>query len=280
MSAPSPHLELSAKELEELRRLTPEEARERGYKLIASLPNEDFVHDFYSTLFAEIPRAVIWDDEDQKHRIMAAVGDVLTDGLLPAFEHLQRIRSNTSPATERDRMQPYEDFTRTLWHTYKNLTQRAARAAGLDVAFIWQTQHQFEKGITEFEANHNTSVTSWFLNYLRLQRGWQEELRLFRNEYLEHRNDGINPARFIGNYEPGWASEMFDRVWNTAFYIILLALVRKLPPYLMAVETPKSERPPDYPSRFRVAYIPGYHFAPVPRNLAEETYSSGSFQGS
>ena len=277
MSTPSPRPEVSIEQYEELRRLTPEELRERGYKLIASMPNEDFVHDFHDTLLAEIARSVIWDDDEQRDRVMTAVGDVLTDGLLPAFEHLKSIRIATSQATERDRMQPYEDFTRTLWHAYKDLTQRAAGSIGLDVGFIWQNQVKFEKGLTEFETNHSLSVTLWFVDYLRAQRGWQEELRLFRNEYLEHRNDAIDPIRFVGNYEPDWADEMFAKVWNTSFYIILLALVRKLPPHLMAAEIPRADRNPDYPSRFRLAYVPGYHFAPVLEHFAKETYTRGSF---
>jgi hypothetical protein len=87
--------------------------------------SEEFVEFFSGELLELVDASNIHgaDRDALKNSIMT----ILTEGLMPAFEHLRKIRSSAaSPVPELNRKQHYEDFARVLWHAYKDLPPKAA----------------------------------------------------------------------------------------------------------------------------------------------------------
>jgi hypothetical protein len=77
------------------------------------------------------------------------------EGLMPAIEHLKKIRSSIRQEIPvLNRMQLYEDFSRVLWHAYKDLMPRATILLGFDLGFLFQNEANFEKWVIEFNGNH------------------------------------------------------------------------------------------------------------------------------
>jgi len=88
--------------------------------------------------------------EQANHGIMM----ILTDGLMPTFMELRTIRApETKHLPVAERFQPYEDFARKLWKSYKDLTQRAAEAMGFDIGFLYQKDTKFEEVLAKFRAD-------------------------------------------------------------------------------------------------------------------------------
>jgi len=246
----------------QLRGMSPEELKAGGFKPFASLPNEDFVYDFWYSILGEVARPVEWVDEAEKNAVMKLINQVWQEGLLGTFNHLETIRVNArSPAVifERDRMQPYEDFARNLWRTYKSLTQHAVKAAGLNVGFLWEgNQQAFENALSSFDFTGDPLFDLQFIHILRSLRAAHQELREFRNGVLEHVGV-VDATRFAHCYQSGWADETFENISNGCLYLVMFALWRRFPRHLTVAEIPKDKRPPDYPTRFRVAHHPVLH---------------------
>jgi hypothetical protein len=256
---PQEHPAFRGHTLNQLRGMTPEELTSAGFKLIASLPNEDFVYDFWYSIMGEVARPVEWVDEAEKEAVMKLITQVWQEGLLGTYKHLGTIREHARGSAvifERDRMQAYEDFARNLWRTYKSLTQQAVKTAGLNVGFLWEgNQQAFEKALSSFDFTADPLFDLQFVNILRSLRLTHQELREFRNEGLEHTGI-VNAAKFANCYQPSWAEKTFENISNGCLYLVMFALWRKLPCHLTVAEIPKDRRPPEYPTRFRVAHHP------------------------
>jgi hypothetical protein len=184
--------------------------------------------------------------EEVKHAIMT----ISVEGLMPAFEHLKRIRASViQQMPVLNRKQLYEDFTRVLWHGYKDLMQIAASLLGANIGFLFQNDPNFEKGLAEFKVAH-PAVLPWFGDHLRTQRtNWQNKLADFRNHFLEHRQE--EPEKINDFYQPSIAEALFDSVWRTTADILVTLLVMHLPPGVGLVEIPVAERTGQAPRRFR-----------------------------
>jgi hypothetical protein len=183
--------------------------------------------------------------EEVKHAIMT----ISVEGLMPAFEHLKRIRASvTEQMPVLNRKQLYEDLTRVLWHGYKDLMQRAATPMGANVGFLFRNDASFEKGLAEFREAH-PSVLPWFGDHLRAQRAnWQNDLADFRNHFLEHRQE--EPEKYKIFYQPDSAEALFDSVWRTTADILVTLLAMHLPPGVGLMEIPVAQRSAQNPKRF------------------------------
>ena len=189
---------------------------------------------------------------DQKAR--DAILTLSLEGIMPAFEHLKKIRvSPRLPLPMLNRQQLYEDFTRALWHGYKDLLPKAALAIGYDIGFLFQNDVNFEKGVTGFLAKY-PEIPSEFTDHFRKQReSWQKELASFRNDYLEHRKG--DQKTFAGHYDPAHAEGMFDAVWRMSADVLAALLAQKKPAGFSIREIPEEERDPVNPRRFRYIQV-------------------------
>jgi hypothetical protein len=209
---------------------------------------EEFVQQLIMEMAELIGGTTIPDPrrEEVKHAIMT----ISTEGLFPAFEHVKRIRASVKAQMPvLNRKQLYEDFTRVLWHGYKDLMQRAAVLMGAKIGFLFDTAAKFEKGLAEFR-EANPAVPPGFGDHLRTQRtNWQNDLADFRNLFLEHRQE--EPEKFRIFYQPDSAEALFDSVWRTTADILVMLLAMHLPPGVGLVEIPVAERTAQNPRRFR-----------------------------
>ena len=159
--------------------------------------------------------------EQEKVAATDAIGNLLTDGLIPTFYKLREIRESLGKDLPLiDQFQMYEDFARKLWKSYKDLTQRAATATGFDIGFVWQKESKFEEGLQRFRAN-NPNVSPSFEGYFReLRKRWQEELMKFRNEFLEHQQG--QRQDFAKFYDPRFAEALFETVPRVIAEILVM----------------------------------------------------------
>ena len=190
----------------------------------------------------------------QREEARDAIGDILTDGLIPAFLELRSIRDSTGKSLPViDSFQLYEDFARKLWKAYKDLTQRAAKAMGFEIGFLFQNEKIFEEGLKQFR-NEHPSVVQQFEEYLRANRNdWQNGLAKFRNGFLEHQQG--KRQDFIRYYQPVTAENLFFVTFRTIGDILVALMNLRLPPRICIVEhNPASD--PAWPNRFRFFILP------------------------
>lgn len=182
--------------------------------------------------------------DDAKHAII----QLLIEGFMPAFNHLQKIRTLVRPL-EMDRRQAYTDFMGTLWRGYKNFLPKATRSIGFEMGFLFQRDFHFEKGLKSF-LEANSAVPKDLAIYLRKERnGWQEKLKHVRNEYVEHTNVEWEDIQELCSIEH--AEKFFESAWIAAETILACLLCTKLPPQFGVVEVPVSKRNPNFPDRFQ-----------------------------
>jgi hypothetical protein len=210
--------------------------------------SEEFVQQLMLELSELLDGTMI--PEPKRAEVKHAIMTISTEGLLPAFEHLKRIRASVAKQMPvLNRKQLYEDFSRVLWHGYKDLMQKAALLMGANIGFLFDTDAKFEKGLAEFRKAH-PSVPPGFGDHLRTQRtNWQNELADFRNLFLEHRQE--EPEKFTDFYQPDNAEALFDSVWRTSADILVMLLALHLPQGVGLVEIPVAERTAQNPRRFR-----------------------------
>jgi len=176
---------------------------------------------------------------------------VSMEGLMPAFEHLKKIRASVSQQMpELNRRQLFEDFEGRLWHAYKDLAQKAAKRMEPEMGFLFHRQDaQFEAGLLVWAKKRPTHAQA-LAPYFRKQRSeWQEGLREFRN-YLEHKDDR-DPKAFAGRYDPMHSEKLFDSVWRAIGDILAFLVSQHFPPGTLLQEIPPEERNPQWPRRFR-----------------------------
>ncbi len=187
---------------------------------------------------------------DEREQLKQAIAAVLIEGLMPAFQHLKNIRASVGQRLpELNRRQFYEDFTRSLWHAYKDLMQRAATFTKFDLGFIFQNSKNFEKELQIFQDAH-PEISLDFGKKMREQReNWQNELGNFRNHYLEHKKEEI--SKYQKFYTPQHAEFLFDTVWKLIADTLVMLIAARFPPMISIEEIPEAERDPKARRRFR-----------------------------
>jgi hypothetical protein len=211
--------------------------------------SEEFV-DVFSGEFLELldASAIVGDEREA---VKDAIMTILMEGLMPAFEHLRKIRQSVStPIPELNRRQLYEDFGRVLWHAYKDLMPKAALLLGFDIGFQFQNDALFEKVIAKFNEKYPSLIMN-IPGVLKRQRvNWQNGLSEFRNDFLEHRKQDI--AAFESYYRPETAERLFDHAWRTMADLFPVFIEARFRPTFSIKEIPLAERDPKRPRRFQV----------------------------
>lgn len=202
---------------------------------------EEFVEHFSGELLELVDASAIIGSEREAAK--GAIMTILIEGLMPAFEHLRKIRlSVAAPLPELNRRQLYEDFARVLWHAYKDLMPKAALLLGFDIGFQFQKTAKFEKGLAEFSDKHPALIMD-IPGVLKRQRdSWQQGLSEFRNEFLEHRSQDIEA--FAMYYQPEMAERLFDHAWRTMSDLFPVFIESRFPPTWSIKEIPLAERGP------------------------------------
>jgi len=228
----------------------PSEWKVLHYANIGS--SEEFVEQFSGEFLELIDASSIYDPTRQE--LKEAILTILMEGLMPAFEHLKKIRASVGQEMPvLNRMQLYEDFSRVLWHAYKDLMPRATILLGFDLGFLFQNEANFEKGVTDFNRRH-PSLIMQVCDHLRQQRiNWQNGLAKFRNHFLEHRKEG--QERFAKYYNPAQAEVLFDSTWRTMADIFPVFIESHFSPSHSIEEIPANERDPSRRRRFRYVWL-------------------------
>jgi hypothetical protein len=201
--------------------------------------------------------------DPQRSATTSAIMEIMTEGFMPAFVHIRKIRTHASePLPEMDRRQDYHDFMGTLWQGYKNFLPRATAQMGFEIGFFFQKDARFEEGWLAFREAH-LGVSPEFGNFLRNQRsGWLGKLARFRNEYVEHRQLTLADVREF--YRPVEAENFFGAAWTSAENILVALIASKMPPNIGIHEIPESARNPVRPDRFGFYFIQPMREIPKP----------------
>jgi hypothetical protein len=208
--------------------------------------------EFVAQLVMELPELVdastIYGKE--RDRLREAILVISMEGLMPAFEHLKKIRASVGQKLpELNRKQLFEDFERVLWHAYKDLTQKAAKLMEPEIGFLFQNGKEFEKGLLAWEKKR-PKLAPTIAPYFRKQRAdWQNALADFRN-YHEHKDDRDSNV-FAGRYEQAHSEKLFDSVWRTIADILAMLISLNFPEGALLDEIPREQRDPARPRRFR-----------------------------
>jgi hypothetical protein len=193
---------------------------------------------------------------DAREKLKQAITDISVEGLMRAFEHLKKIRDSANQALpELNRKQLYEDFSRVLWHAYKDLMQRAVKLMEPKLGFLFNTDAELEKGLSEWQQDR-PRLGAALGPYLRGKRSeWQNDFASFRNDYLEHKKDGTDPKIFADRYTPERAEMLFENVWRTIADILASLVTMHLPSCVKLAEIPPERRNPVQPYRFEIFLV-------------------------
>lgn len=210
--------------------------------------SEEFIEFFSGELLELVDASNIHGADRDK--LKGSILTILTEGLMPAFEHLRKIRlSAISVVPELNRKQHYEDFARVLWHAYKDLMPKAVLLLGFDMGFLFQRSEAFERGINEFTTKHRSLIMDVPELLKRQREGWQQGLAEFRNHFLEHRSlDAVAVEKY---YRPDWAEMVFDFAWRTMAELLPVFIEARFSPTLSIRPIPASERDARRPRRFQ-----------------------------
>jgi hypothetical protein len=145
-----------------------------------------------------------------------------------------------------DRDRPYENFAPALWHGYRHLFPKVAGLLGYDISFFFKSDSTFENKLPGFVAqNADYLICADIGGFLKTQRtNWQNDLSLFRNDYLEHRQDevAVNAERF---YDPDSAESIFHAVWRTVAELLSMFLESRFTASNSIRRTPLKHRRPE-----------------------------------
>lgn len=206
---------------------------------------DDFKAFFFDEVKDLVGNCAIYsqDREDLKE----AIHIMLLEGLMRAFAELQTIRANKNRRLARlDRDRPYENFVRTLWHGYRHLFPKVIGLLGYDISFLFEADPKFEKKLQLFLAqNAKYLICADIGGFLKIQRAmWQNELSLFRNDYLEHRKEEV--AAIVGQfYDPDWAESVFNAVWRTIAELLSMFLESRFTPNISIRRISDERRRPE-----------------------------------
>lgn len=188
--------------------------------------------------------------DPQRDEVSGTIVAIGSEGLPAAFLELRKIRLSVGQDLPMlDQFQMYEDFYGKLWRAYKEYMQRAVKAMGFDIGFLFQKDAQFEKGLEAFREN-NPTAPSALEQYLReVRRLWHTELADFRNTIVQH--PGADRAQFQKFYNPQFAEELFREVWHTIVDILGMLLEFRLHPGVYLEWQSWNDPGPRWPKRFR-----------------------------
>ena len=207
--------------------------------------NETFVR--HVTELCTVLNATLIFDK-QREDVNNSIMTILTDGLMPAFAELEKIRAfEGKPLPVMDRREFYHDFCRKLWKAYKDLTQHAASAAGFNIGFLFTSDKEFAKGLKEFQRNHPDVRTELGKSLEEARDRWQNELAKFRNTFLEHQDS--DSKQFAEFYQLKYIERLFEEVWNTIVDLLAVLLESRLP-YGTKLALPDLKKNPKWPNRF------------------------------
>lgn len=186
----------------------------------------------------------------QREQVNDAIGDIVFEGLMPAYLELQEIkRLNASNAPALDRRQPYEDLARKLWKAYKELMQPAVRLMGFDIGFLFQNDKTYRDGLVKLRQD-NPALNANFEKLLEIGRtGWQDKLYRFRNSVVEHQGGKRGDFEWFYNEEN--AKGLFLDVCTAIGYILPMLLELKLMHGAKLIEQSPDDPGPRWPQRFR-----------------------------
>jgi hypothetical protein len=190
----------------------------------------------------------------KRKEVNEAIFTVMMDGLTPAFLELRQIRNSvTEDLPALNRFQLYEDFARKLWKSYKDLMQQAIALMDFDLGFLFQKDQQFREGLKTFR-ELNPRVRLGFEDFLQETREkWQEELKTFRNEFLEHQTS--ERTAFEKFYRPEYAEVLFNTAWRTIVNILAVLLESRLNEGWILVEQSSDDPGPRWGQRFNYQYL-------------------------
>ena len=208
------------------------EPRDWDKAQFSSTPGDGpFMEFFFDELQDLVNTSAIFDQDRQE--LVDAIMVMVTEGFLPAYEDLRAIRAyKDKQIPVLNRKKHYDDFARSLWHGYKDLMPKVAGLLGYKIGFLFQRDVEFKKGLEAFVAENHGNLLLSVAEFLPRQRyGWQDELKTFRNEYLEHRNADV-AAKVEKFYDPAWAEKVFVHAWRTAAELIVVLLETRFPAML------------------------------------------------
>lgn len=187
---------------------------------------------------------------EQRVKVKDTIGDIVIEGLMPAFVDLREIRTlKMSGKPILDQRQPYENMARKLWKAYKELMQNAVRLMGFNIAFLFGSDEKFKDGLVAFRQS-NPQVQAKFEKLLEMTRaGWHTDLYKFRNSLLEHH--GGDRKDFEWFYDPENAEKLFDVVWKTIANLLPMFLELRLMHGMRLIEQRPDDPGPRWPQRFQ-----------------------------
>jgi hypothetical protein len=117
--------------------------------------SEEFIETFSGEILELVDGSLIFGEE--RESVKNAITTIVVEGLMPAFEHLKKIRASVAtPLPELNRRQLYEDFARSLWHAYKDLFPKATLFLGFDIGFLFKQDAQFSPRRAKFICSART----------------------------------------------------------------------------------------------------------------------------
>jgi hypothetical protein len=193
--------------------------------------------------------------EPRKKAAKNAIMNISMNGLTPAFMHLRNIRTSVGvDLPVLNTKQLYEDFVQDLWRSYKDLTQKAVKAMGSDIGFLYQTDTNFEKGLSTFMGTDPRIAWHVLADSLRSQRrDWQNGLAEFRNN-LEH-GGKLSLETHSQYYEPEMAERLFAVVWQTIADILTVFICLNMWPMFGLRLATAEDRTGGWPNRYRCVIL-------------------------
>jgi len=228
------------------------EPRDWDKAQFSSTPGEGpFMEFFFGEIYDLVNTSTI--DGKDREELRDAIMVMVTEGLLPAYEDLRAIRAyKDQQIPVLNRKKHCDDFVRALWHGYKDLMPKIAALLGYDIGFLFQRDGKFKSGLEAFVAENRDHLLLDVAEFMPRQRdGWQDELKTFRNEYLEHRDEDV-ASQVEKFYEPAWAETVFVHAWRTAAELIVFLLETRFPPQMSIMHRTMERQFPNHPRLYEV----------------------------
>jgi hypothetical protein len=123
---------------------------------------------------------------------------------------------------------------------------------GYDIGFLFQRDENFKTGLEAFVTVNRGNLLLDVGEFLPRQRdGWQQELKTFRNEYVEHRDADV-AAHVEKFYEPVWGEKNFVHAWRTAAELIGVLVETRFPPRASITHRTAERQIPAHPHLYEV----------------------------
>ncbi len=197
----------------------------------AAAPTDRPFMDFYFDEIQDLINTSAIFDEDRQE-LLDAIMVMVTEGFLPAYEDLRAIRifRDNPRIPVLNRKKHYDDFAISLWRGYKDRMLKVVDLLGYDIGFLFQDDDTFKAGLEAFVTENRGNLLLNVAEFLPRQRGeWQQDLEMFRNRSLEHRDADV-VTQVEKFYEPTWAENVFVHAWRTAAELIVFLLETRFPP--------------------------------------------------